>query len=110
MNVENNCEHNHDNKLKKNNKKTSIEEEEIQIKTERCEEEEKEEPEDWKPQDKCYFCVDGKLLKVNEIGELVVESGPVLPDTELNKQVSVFKQGNSVLLTFNFNQCCLISN
>ncbi|CAO1438115.1 unnamed protein product, partial [Diamesa serratosioi] len=31
--------------------------EEIEIKTERTE------PEDWKPQDKCNFCVDGKLLK-----------------------------------------------
>lgn len=34
-------------------------------------------PIDWKPQDKCYFCVDGKLLTVNEAGELVAESGPV---------------------------------
>lgn len=46
-------------------------------------------PVDWKPQDKCYFCVDGKLLKVNEIGELVVEAGPVQPEIELNKHVSV---------------------
>lgn len=38
-------------------------------------------PVDWKPQDKCYFCVDGKLLTVNEAGELVAESGPV-PTTE----------------------------
>lgn len=45
------------------------------------------EPVDWKPQDKCYFCVDGKLLKVNEIGELAVETGPVQPETELNKHV-----------------------
>jgi hypothetical protein len=43
---------------------------------------------DWKPQEKCYFCVDGKLLKVNEIGELVAEEGPVNPETELNKHVS----------------------
>lgn len=34
-------------------------------------------PIDWKPQEKCYFCVDGKLLTVNEAGELVAESGPV---------------------------------
>lgn len=46
------------------------------------------EPIDWEPQDKCYFCVDGKLLKVNEIGELVVEQVPVQPETELNKHVS----------------------
>ncbi|CRL07492.1 CLUMA_CG020457, isoform B [Clunio marinus] len=45
-------------------------------------------PVDWKPQEKCYFCVDGKLLKVNEIGELVVEAGPVQPETELlNKHI-----------------------
>ncbi|CAO1436159.1 unnamed protein product [Diamesa tonsa] len=83
--IENNCEHNHNNKLNhketnsiENETKTEDDHEDIEIKTE---------PEDWKPQDKCYFCVDGKLLKVNEIGELVVESGPVLPDTELNKQI-----------------------
>lgn len=45
-------------------------------------------PVDWKPQDKCYYCVDGKLLKLNEIGELVVEAGPVQPEAELNKHVS----------------------
>lgn len=32
-------------------------------------------PLDWTPQDKCYFCVDGKLLTVNEHGDLVPE-GP----------------------------------
>lgn len=32
-------------------------------------------PIDWKPQKQCYFCVDGKLLTVNEKGELVAESG-----------------------------------
>uniref|UniRef100_A0A182K8V9 Uncharacterized protein n=1 Tax=Anopheles christyi TaxID=43041 RepID=A0A182K8V9_9DIPT len=37
---------------------------------------EAETPVDWKPQDKCYFCVDGKLLTVNETGELVPENGP----------------------------------
>ena len=79
--IENNCEHNHDNKLNHKETKAEDDTEDIEIKTE---------PEDWKPQEKCYFCVDGKLLKVNEIGELVVESGPVLPDTELNKQVSSF--------------------
>ncbi|XP_055588029.1 mushroom body large-type Kenyon cell-specific protein 1 isoform X2 [Uranotaenia lowii] len=31
-------------------------------------------PVDWKAQDKCYFCVDGKLLVVNEAGELVPET------------------------------------
>ena len=102
MIIENNCEHNHDNKS--NIKETSIEDKtkteedtEIQIKTEGSEE-----PEDWKPQEKCYFCVDGKLLKVNEIGELVVESGPVLPDTELNKQVSYLRK---LFCISYFNQC-----
>jgi hypothetical protein len=47
------------------------------------------EPVDWKPQDKCYFCVDGKLIKVNELGELVVETtAAVQPEAELNKHVS----------------------
>lgn len=32
-------------------------------------------PLDWTPQEKCYFCVDGKLLMVNEHGDLVPESG-----------------------------------
>uniref|UniRef100_A0A336L5F0 CSON004114 protein n=1 Tax=Culicoides sonorensis TaxID=179676 RepID=A0A336L5F0_CULSO len=52
----------------------------IKLKTEEHEGENKEDislPVDWKPQDKCYFCVDGKLLTVNESGELVAESGPV---------------------------------
>jgi hypothetical protein len=48
----------------------------------------KPEPIDWKPQDKCYFCVDGNLLKVNEVGELVAELGSVRPEIELNKHVS----------------------
>uniref|UniRef100_A0A182JBR4 Uncharacterized protein n=1 Tax=Anopheles atroparvus TaxID=41427 RepID=A0A182JBR4_ANOAO len=39
-------------------------------------------PVDWKPQDKCYFCVDGKLLTVNEAGELVPESGPAPVEAE----------------------------
>lgn len=30
-------------------------------------------PIDWTPQDKCYFCVNGKLLTVNEKGDLVTE-------------------------------------
>ncbi|KAG5673817.1 hypothetical protein PVAND_003833 [Polypedilum vanderplanki] len=45
------------------------------------------EPVDWKPDDNCNFCVNGKLLKVNEIGELVVETGPVHPESELNKHI-----------------------
>ena len=46
-------------------------------------------PIDWTPDEKCNFCVNGKLLKVNEIGELVVEAGPpVHPESELNKHVS----------------------
>ncbi|XP_067619564.1 serine-rich adhesin for platelets isoform X2 [Eurosta solidaginis] len=37
------------------------------------------EPVDWKPNKKCYFCVDGRLLTVNAKGELVAEpAGPVV--------------------------------
>lgn len=32
-------------------------------------------PVDWEPQDKCYFCDKGKLLAVNDRGELIAESG-----------------------------------
>lgn len=56
------------------------------------------EPVDWKPQDKCYFCVDGKLIKVNDIGELVVEAGPVQPETELNKHVSALVEATGAEL------------
>lgn len=79
MGTENNCEHSAT-EPHLNSKDTSIKEEHDSSEPHRPE------PVDWKPQDKCYFCVDGKLLKVNEIGDLVVE--PVAPDTELNKNVS----------------------
>ncbi|XP_054081237.1 myb-like protein A isoform X1 [Zeugodacus cucurbitae] len=37
------------------------------------------EPVDWKPNEKCYFCVDGRLLTVNTKGELVAEpAGPIV--------------------------------
>uniref|UniRef100_A0A182NGF2 Uncharacterized protein n=1 Tax=Anopheles dirus TaxID=7168 RepID=A0A182NGF2_9DIPT len=47
-------------------------------------------PIDWKPQDKCYFCVDGKLLTMNEAGELVPDSGPAPTDREhfLNRRAA----------------------
>lgn len=36
-------------------------------------------PVDWKPNEKCYFCVDGRLLTVNAKGELVAEpAGPLV--------------------------------
>lgn len=42
------------------------------------------EPVDWQPQqDKCYFCVDGKIVKLNETGEIAEQS-----ESELNKHVS----------------------
>lgn len=47
-------------------------------------------PVDWRPQDKCYFCVDGKLLTVNERGDLVAESGPAQSEPELANRVSIF--------------------
>lgn len=46
-------------------------------------------PIDWKPQKDCYFCVDGKLLTVNERGELVAESGTVPAEPELANKVNV---------------------
>lgn len=46
-------------------------------------------PIDWKPQENCYFCVDGKLLTVNDKGDLVAESGTVHTEPELaNNRVS----------------------
>lgn len=77
-----------------NNINTNIEEvkDDKEVKEEKSERSEPvDSPVDWKPQDKCYFCVDGKLLKVNESGELVVETGPVQPETELNKHVRKWK-------------------
>lgn len=47
-------------------------------------------PIDWKPQENCYFCVDGKLFTVNERGELVAESGSVPAEPENAKSVSCF--------------------
>jgi hypothetical protein len=45
-------------------------------------------PIDWKPQDKCYFCVDGKLLTVNDKGELVAETGSAPTESDLISTVS----------------------
>ncbi|XP_059610169.1 mushroom body large-type Kenyon cell-specific protein 1 [Phlebotomus argentipes] len=41
-------------------------------------------PVDWRPQDKCYFCVDGKLLAVNERGELT----PLESDSDSSESCS----------------------
>lgn len=71
----------------KDNKKGKEEKEEDEEKEQQIERV-KPEPVDWKQQEKCYFCVDGKLLKVNESGELVVETSAVQPEAELNKHVS----------------------
>lgn len=46
------------------------------------------EPIDWKPNEKCYFCVNGKLLTLNSKGELVAESGPTGSETDHIKRVS----------------------
>lgn len=75
-------------KTEPSNDKAEPEEEKSPHSTDNIKTEEKSLPVDWKPQDKCYFCVDGKLLKVNELGELVVETGPVQSEAELNKNVS----------------------
>jgi hypothetical protein len=45
-------------------------------------------PIDWQPQDKCYFCVDGKLLTVNDKGELVAETGSAPTESDLISTVS----------------------
>ena len=76
---------NKDNKKEREDKGEEIEEDEEK---ERKIETVKSEPVDWRQQEKCYFCVDGKLLKVNESGELVVETSAVQPEAELNKHVS----------------------
>lgn len=46
-------------------------------------------PIDWKPQENCYFCVDGKLLTVNDKGDLVAESGSVNTEPELANRVCI---------------------
>lgn len=43
---------------------------------------------DWKPEDKCNFCIDGKLLTVNAKGDLVPESDPAIAAADLAKRVS----------------------
>lgn len=48
-------------------------------------------PIDWKPQENCYFCVDGKLLTVNDKGDLVAESGSVHTGPDLASRVSHFQ-------------------
>lgn len=47
-------------------------------------------PIDWKPQENCYFCVDGKLLTVNDKGDLVAESGSVNTEPDLANRVSIY--------------------
>lgn len=44
-------------------------------------------PIDWKPEEKCNFCVDGKLLTVNAKGDLVPESDPAFAVADLAKRV-----------------------
>lgn len=51
---------------------------------------------DWKPQNKCYFCVDGKLVTVNERGDFVTESGSVQSEPDLVNRV--IKPLNSILI------------
>lgn len=54
-------------------------------------------PIDWKPQENCYFCVDGKLLTVNDKGDLVAESGSVNTEPELANRV------RSININYNAN-------
>uniref|UniRef100_A0A1A9W3T1 Uncharacterized protein n=1 Tax=Glossina brevipalpis TaxID=37001 RepID=A0A1A9W3T1_9MUSC len=62
------------------------------------------EPIDWKPNDKCYFCVNGKLLTVNAKGELVAESGPTGSETDHMQRLDCDTDSNeSSTLTTNVN-------
>uniref|UniRef100_A0A1A9UWZ3 Uncharacterized protein n=1 Tax=Glossina austeni TaxID=7395 RepID=A0A1A9UWZ3_GLOAU len=62
------------------------------------------EPIDWKPNDKCYFCINGKLLTVNAKGELVAESGPTGSETDHMQRLDCDTDSNeSSTLTANVN-------
>ncbi|XP_061391023.1 mushroom body large-type Kenyon cell-specific protein 1-like [Musca vetustissima] len=63
------------------------------------------EPIDWKPNDKCYFCINGKLLTLNSKGELVAESGPTGSETDHIKRLDCDSDSNesSKLSTVNTN-------
>ncbi|KAJ6638616.1 hypothetical protein Bhyg_11353 [Pseudolycoriella hygida] len=50
---------------------------------------------DWKPQNKCYFCVDGKLVTVNERGDFVTESGSVQSEPDLVNRTSIESDSDS---------------
>uniref|UniRef100_A0A1I8NAI6 HTH psq-type domain-containing protein n=1 Tax=Musca domestica TaxID=7370 RepID=A0A1I8NAI6_MUSDO len=52
------------------------------------------EPIDWKPNEKCYFCVNGKLLTLNSKGELVAESGPTGSETDHIKRLDCDSDSN----------------
>ncbi|XP_031633032.1 mushroom body large-type Kenyon cell-specific protein 1 isoform X2 [Contarinia nasturtii] len=52
-------------------------------------------PIDWKPQENCYFCVDGKLLTVNDKGDLVAESGSVHTEPELANRTIIESDSDS---------------
>lgn len=58
-------------------------------------------PIDWEPQKQCYFCVDGKLLTVNEKGELVAESGSSAhTEADVANHVRFFFDHKFLILTF----------
>ncbi|XP_059219622.1 mushroom body large-type Kenyon cell-specific protein 1 isoform X2 [Stomoxys calcitrans] len=52
------------------------------------------EPIDWKPNEKCNFCINGKLLTVNSKGELVAESGPSGSETDHIKRLNCDSDSN----------------
>lgn len=67
-------------------------------------------PIDWKPQKNCYFCVDGKLITVNERGDLVPESGPVPVEPESVKSVSSLTSFAIFYLSLSlWIHCCIAS-
>lgn len=68
-------------------------------------------PIDWKPQKNCYFCVDGKLITVNDRGELVPESGPVPAEPQNNvRNVSIKFLSHFNVVSSESNECALYSS
>lgn len=91
-------------KTKGLNNSQSVKEEENIIDNKKEKEVKLETPVDWKPQEKCYFCVDGKLLTVNDKGEVVAETGPPPSEPVLAKIVSFMSCNNTYVFLI---QCLL---
>lgn len=59
-------------------------------------------PVDWRPQDKCYFCDKGRLLTVNERGDLEIGSGLVNAEPNLKITVRVTITINRLKMLISF--------